>query len=168
VAGAVTAWEPPFKKPTVVLRQTYHTGSGQVQLVIDLYRDQRVGSKLLTFISTTLSDYDADWKTFDRKLIPLSDSVPPRSVIERHLQSRNQDLLVWQWYWVGGVHTTSVWRAKLAQVMARLSGRGDAGAAVTLVAVFREDPSDARQALREFVAQMGPAIDRSLTDAVAR
>ncbi|HTS55077.1 MAG TPA: exosortase A, partial [Burkholderiales bacterium] len=58
IDGSLTSWEPPFRNPSAALQQTYRSGSQQIELVIDLYRDQRTGSKLLTFMSTTLADYD--------------------------------------------------------------------------------------------------------------
>jgi EpsI family protein len=166
--GSVTSWAPSFRNPTAAVQQTYGKGSEQVQLVISFYRDQGSESKLLTFISTTLSDYDLLWQVSDRKLVNVSDSPQATQVIERRIQSSVQTLLAWQWYWVDGLSTTSVWRVKLAQVASRISGRGDAAAGVTLVAAYRDNPSEARLALRAFLDQMEPAINKSLNDAAAR
>lgn len=160
----VTNWRPPFKNPTAVVQQTYLRGDQQVELNIAYYQSQRSGAKLLTFMTTTLSDYDPDWRTSNRKLISATDKSGTNEIIERQLQSSAQHLLVWQWYWIGGAHSTDAWSAKLAEMRAKLLGLGEGAAGVTMIAAYRDDPAPARAALREFFSQMNPSIEQTLND----
>lgn len=168
--GQLTTWESPFQNRSAGLRQSYRDGDARVELAIAFYRNQHADAKLLTLASTTLSDYEAPWAVVERRVVEIDDGRRLK-VIEKRLQlarSTTQNLMVWEWYWVDGVETTSVWRAKLAEIRAKISGAGDDAGAVVLLAPYHENPSAAHQALLAFVRQMHPAISKTLADAAAQ
>jgi EpsI family protein len=169
--GQLTTWESPFQNHTAALRQSYRDGDARIELVMAFYRNQHTGAKLLSLASTALSDYDVRWIVVDRRRVQIENRGDTLQVIEKRLQlaqSTSQNLLVWEWYWVSGLETTSLWRAKLAGARARLTGAGDDAGAIVLLTPYRDDPSAARQALRAFVTQMHSAISKTLADAAAQ
>jgi len=139
-----------------------------VDLAIAFYRNQRAGTKLLTLASTSLSDYDAGWAVVDRHQLDVQVGGASLQVIEKRLQSSGtsaQNLLAWQWYWIDGLETNSVWRAKLAQVQGKASGAGDSAAGIVLLTPYADNLLSTRETLIGFMSQMRPAIDQRLRHA---
>ena len=75
------------------------------------------------------------------------------------LKQRNgeRELLVWQWYWVGGRTTTDRLRAKAFEVISLLSGRGNPAASV-LVYTPVSDVENLAQARARLQRQSEPLV----------
>jgi hypothetical protein len=74
--------------------------------------------------------------------------------------------LVQQRYWINGRFESNDYRAKLAQLSARLQGYYGQGAAVLAYVHIDEAPEHAAQLLLQFWQSQGPAIQQSLQQAM--
>ena len=167
-SAKLTDWKPPFPNPTASVNQAYRSGDDQVGVYVAYYRNQRSGAKLLSFGSTTLADYDSTWRVADRRVVTLDKGGGRYRVIEKVLQSPSQNLLTWQWYWIGGQDTVSFWDAKLMQAHTKLLGRGDDSAVVVIYAPYKDHPSAAREALTRFVEPLRSGMKQTLSGAANR
>ena len=168
-ASRITLWEPRIETPLTSHSLTYVSDGRYVGLLSAYYRHQEANGKMLTYGSNTLGDFSVKgWRTLDRRI--TSADIPGENlrVIERQVVSEGQKLITWQWYWAGRRNTVGFWEAKLAEMQGKLRGLGDDAATVVLVATYVESPDEARAVLRSFLADMGPSIQKSLSDAAAR
>jgi exosortase A len=164
----LTSWQPPFESPSSSVHGTYRKGDDRVGLYLAYYPQQRAGAKMLTYVSTSLSRYHAEWRTTHREVLSLAAGghLPP--VIESRMQLSGRSLLAWQWYWVDGHGTVSPVEAKYLQLKARLLLRRDNSAVIVLYAPVGDDATPARHALRRFLTEMLPALDAELVRAAGR
>ena len=66
---------------------------------------------------------------------------------------------------MSGSHFRSPYLGKLYMARDKLLGRGDDAAAIILAAPYAEDTEAAQHTLREFAADMLPAIEAALAEA---
>ncbi|MCC7547502.1 MAG: exosortase A [Burkholderiales bacterium] len=169
IDSRISNWEPRIETPVASHAATYSSSSDSVGMLTAYYRAQEVNGKMLTYGSTALGDFSVrGWRTLDRSIATTHMNGGTLDVIERRVVSEGQNLITWQWYWTGRRNTVGFWEAKLAEMQGMLGGFGDDAATVVLHAAYAEDPEAARAILRRFVAEMGPAIQKSLEDAARR
>jgi len=76
-------------------------------------------------------------------------------------------LVAWQWYWVDGEVTADPVHASLLQLLARLRGRSETSAWVSVYTMAGDDPAAAPKLLEAFVSDMSAAIDAALARSAA-
>ncbi len=168
-ASRITVWEPRIETPVTSHSVTYARDGRYVGVLSAYYRHQEANGKMLTYGSTTLGDFSVKgWRTLDRRIVSAELPGEELRVIERQVVSEGQKLITWQWYWAGRRNTVGFWEAKLAEMRGRLQGLGDDAATVVLYTSYVDNPEEARSILRTFVNDMGPSIQKSLSDAAAR
>lgn len=142
----------------------YGHGDAAVGIFMAYYYAQSHGSELIAFDNVIARNNDHHWiKVANRRV-----EVPPAGFrgVETQLRSARENLLVWQWYWIGGRWTASEEEAKLIQALMTLIGRGDDSAVVVLhTQIGSEDVSRARARLAEFSRGMLPRIESSFSNA---
>jgi EpsI family protein len=74
--------------------------------------------------------------------------------------SENQ-LLVWQWYWVNGLWTSSDFMAKLYTAYSRIIGHGD-DSAVVIVYTLKKSTEATSSILEDFVKIAAPEIEKTI------
>jgi exosortase A len=163
-ADAFTDWKPHFLPANAELHRFFQQDVKTVGLSILYYRNQDNDSKLISSSNRMVHEKDPAWmvagaagrqETLSGQLIELR---------ETRLRGTSDRVLVWNWYWIDGQFTANAYLAKLLQAKEKLLMRGDDGAAITVFAPYREDPEEARTALRRFLAENLAPLDATLAD----
>ena len=74
----------------------------------------------------------------------------------------SEQLLIWQWYWLGGHSTSSDVRAKLQLAWQRLTGASDTASWVAIYTPVDDDIGAGTRRLNAFVEAMSSSIDDAL------
>jgi exosortase A len=151
-----TRWTPEFLPADAQLRRFLQRDGRSVGLDVRYYRNQDSGSKLVSS-SNKLNPDRGSWHIADVAVRTEPMAARGLTVRESVLSDGASQMLVWQWYWIGGRATASDYTAKLLQVQERLFDGRDDGAAVMVFAPCDAGPEAARAALRAFLAaNLGP------------
>ena len=167
-APAFTEWVPRFAAADARFAGVFQTTSGSatqpVSLDVLYYRNQRNGKALISSTNLLTGEKDA---AHSLRTARRAESIGGRtlSIRETTLQTTTGNVLVWQWYWVGGTFTANDYEGKLLQARNKLLLRGDDGAAILIATPAAANPDDARIVLRAFVAASLPAVEKALTAA---
>ena len=162
VDASLTSWRPRYGGAAASRFEVYRKGERQVALYLGFYRHQHRGAELVTSTNVMIEQKHPVWANLseERMVTQAGDGRLP--VRETRLRSSQQRLLVWDWYWISGRPLTSPYLAKIYLARDKLLGSGDDAAAVILTTPYDERPDEARETLREFVADMRPSIDATL------
>ena len=166
-AAAFADWKPFYMKPDAQLHRVYGTATKPVDLTVLYYRNQD-NSKTLISSLNRLAGYEDPWHEFETTGRSEAFLGQPLGVHEGLLRGPQGTIMVWTFNWIGGRYTSSDYLGKLYQAGAKALLRGDDGAAVMLAVPYENDPQAARAILRRFLAEQGPAIDRTLAAAHAQ
>ena len=156
--STLSAMEPAFKNPSAQINTSYTSDAGSIGLHVSYYRAQDAQRKLVSSQNMVIASEDKRWARVHGgvETVSMADgsALVVRSMELRRLEnlgsSAEQNLLVWQLYWVDGVWTASDFKAKLYGARQRLFGRGDDGAIVLLYAM-RGDQGQGRAVLEKFL-----------------
>jgi exosortase A len=163
-------WKPDYMTPGARFHGVYQSATVPavpVALTVLYYRNQDRDSALISSVNR-LAAYDDTWHETDSATHSASVAGHPVVVRESTLRNGGRKLLVWSWKWIGGQYTNSDIAGKLLQARAKALLQGDDGAALMLYAPADESPEAARQALSNFLAQQGAALDAALRAERAR
>jgi exosortase A len=126
------AFVPEFTAPRAAIASGYAKGDARGGLYVALYYDQDRDSKLVSSRNQLLRTTSKIGHVISEGQRTVAFDDGPMVVDETVLRLYQQRVLARSWYWVDGAFTASPVRAKLRQAMARLAGRGDAGAIVVV------------------------------------
>lgn len=159
-------WTPRWTNPDATYRATFQNSAAMPPVALDLiyYRNQRNGKALISSVNVLAGPDDA-WHAVGGTQRQETLNGQQIKLRETRLNSRNGQILVWQWMSIDGHLTANNYVGKLLQAQAKLRFRGDDGAVVLLSAPVRDNPDAARAALRAFMAGQGQAIERALEHA---
>jgi EpsI family protein len=168
-ASDFVVMEPEFKNPAAQVSASYASKPDLLGVHVSYYRAQDAQRKLVSSQNMVVASEDKRWARVDvgSETVSLVDgsSLVVRSMELRRLEnlgaSTEQNLLVWQLYWVDGAWTASDFKAKLYGARQRLLGRGDDGAIVLLYAA-RGDQGQGRATLEKFLGREIPALTQWL------
>ena len=169
-AEAPLAFEPTFKGPTATASRSYGLPGGQVVTVhVAFYRQQGPGRKLVSSENVLLRADATQWQRVGggsmsvdhggQTLLWRSATLLGGAVSQS--RSSRPQLEVRQSYWVNDRFTPSDKWALGHGLIGRLSGRGDAGAMIT-VFMTAESATAASAELSAFLRQHLPAIETQL------
>ncbi len=157
--------EPVFVSPDATAGQRLLVDGSELTLHLGFYRAQRYGAKLVSSENTLVKSESHDWQVLQRRLLPdaagnvwLQQEVLSGSASVASTQRQRLEVL--QIYWIDGRLTAKPLQAKAWAVQSRLSGRGDAGALITVYTAG--EPEQTRARLQRFVQQHLGAIERHL------
>lgn len=163
------AWSPRYAGMRGELRAAWAEGERPLGLFIAYYRDQGPGEELINSENRILINKDPVWSMTaygEREAALGAQSVKVRST---DISDRQERLLVWRWYWIGGRWTSSDYLAKFYLAISRLAGRGDDSAAIIIYTPFAVGEREAAErTLGTFVREMGPSVGEMLAQAMAR
>ena len=163
------AWRPVLQAPRAALSRAYEKGDSEVTLHLGVFRAQTQGTELVSSAHTIAAE-GSGWREVSRDVevgTMSGVSVQWRSFVVRADRGGYERL--WIAFWIGGDWTVSEARAKADLAIDRLLRRSDTSAWVALATPHHPDrPDVSRQALRAFVADMGPALQRALDETAAR
>ncbi|MDP3223205.1 MAG: EpsI family protein [Rubrivivax sp.] len=163
------AFRPQLQNPSATALKGYAQGDNVVYVHVAYYREQRYGSKLVTSDNSLLREQTNDWQETRSRLIPQpgdASNVQWRSAellggSVASASSRRQRIDVRQIYWVDGHLTASGPRATLYGLWAKLGGRADSGALLT-VYTEGEDQRETGARLDAFLKAHIKALERQL------
>lgn len=169
-SGAAADWLPQFENPRARTVQSFALDDVTVTLHIGYFRNQSQGSELVNWKHRlTASDSDG-WVPLKQSATSLALPAGPqvvRSVLMRG--PHGSQLIVWQWYWLGGTTTTSDAVAKADLALDRLLMRSDTSAWVAIATAHDPDrPGRSEEALRHFMTSMSGPINEALSGTAAR
>ena len=165
-AAPFAAWVPAFSPPQAQRQQFFQHGAHGVGVTILFYRNQNSESKMISSANHLAGDKPLDaWHSMNSA--GRSETVGPRAlkVREELLAGPSGRMLVWHWYWIDGVTTSSDYVGKALQVREKFLHGSDDGAAVMVSAPYDENPEQARAALRAFLSANLPAVETALAGA---
>ncbi len=164
-------FEPTFRNPSATASRSYGLPSGRVVTVhLAFYRHQGPGRKLVSSENVLLRADATEWQRVASGIMAVEyggQTLSWRSAtllggaVSQSRSTRPQ-LEVRQSYWVNDRYTPSDKWALGHGLIGRLSGRGDAGAMIT-VFMPAESAKDASAELGAFLQQHLPAIEAQLS-----
>ena len=139
-------WMPQYHG-AVTRKQAYHRNGRTVFLYIGDYPVQSQGSELISDLNSIADE--SLWRLQYAHGRPVAQGE--HKVLEQYMISRaGQQRLVWYWYRVAQVPTSSEYMAKLLQVYGLALGRSEA-AVVAIATDIIGDVQDSRQQLTDFI-----------------
>jgi exosortase A len=161
-AQALTSWRPRYFGTDAAVDQTYRHGDQQVSLYIAYYRRQRQGSELINTQNVLIPQKDPVWRqTADSPYVVTIDGKRWEVRLAK-MRSRDQDLLVWYWFWVNGRTTTNHYLAKLWDAKAKLLGEKGDAAAIVISTPLTGEIGEAEAVLKTYISAMQSSIETSL------
>ncbi|CAG1022469.1 hypothetical protein MTYM_01747 [Methylococcales bacterium] len=164
IAEPMTEWEPTYHGATSEQRVFYQDGQHKVAVFLKYYRIQEQGKELVNS-RNSLQPSTGAWKMPEEGLSNINLGGEEVKVLQGSLQSQQQQLLTWRWYWIGGKHTANDYLAKFLEAKDKLLGHAGDEAAIILAVDTQGDMSTGRIVLQNFVDTMLPAIEKSLNQA---
>ena len=166
----VEGWNPYYAGDPVRSRGNYSSGEDHLGWDVAWYGKQSQGVEVINAANYLVAEKTDPWRLKDA---PVSTSGPASNpnATESILRERAGDgqLIVWQWYWVGGHTTVDRLLSKLYELNSLLRGHGNPGASIlvfTLVGAH-EDLDQARHRLRmqsdKLAQSLNAALDRTLS-----
>lgn len=157
-------WQPRFSGHRASLRQAFERDGRRVVLYVAYYAGQTEGHEMVNSANVLVPPADPLWREVARGGTTLDGPGRPQEARTATISGPSGRFDVVWWYWIDGRTTTSDTVAKLLHAWSRLTRRPDDSAAVFS---FTEsaDRADGTAVLSRFVADMKPAIERTLADA---
>jgi exosortase A len=166
-----TPWTPQWHGMDVERVRFYRKGDREVLVFVAWYGTQREHAELINSRNIMIREKHPDWRQVGRDHLVKSvagNELPlyQAQLLASHGGSR---ILAWQWHRIHGRDGIDPYRAKIELALAKMLGRGDAGAAIIIATSHRDKPEmeSASKTLAEFLADYKPALDRMLDQATA-
>ncbi len=168
VEGERAHWKPRFDGHRVEYEQLFAKDGRKVGLYIAYYSHQTQGRELVNSENVLVRTDDRVWKqtAWGAGALPWASGRIETKRAE--LRSRDERLVVAQWYWIGGYYTASDTVAKALLAVQKLVGQDDDSAALVIF-TGQDDARPAHdEALERFGAEMSGAVTRALEHASRR
>lgn len=161
-ASPFTQWKPGFFPAHAELYRFFQHDAQKVGVSVMYYRNQRHGAELISSSNRLVQEKDYQWRNVGTD--SRRETIGSRTFVirEARIQGASGPLLVWYWYWIDGKFTASDYVGKLLQAKEKLLMRGDDGAALMIFAPYAANPDEARQALRDFLAENLAPLEATL------
>jgi EpsI family protein len=161
-------WQPVFQRPSGTLKAAYEREGRTVGVFIAFYSNEKQDATLVTSQNVMVIQKDKVWQRRGETMVHLvveEGRIPARRTLLRSVQA---SLVALDWYWIGGIHLTNPYLAKLVKVKERLIGSSleEAGVVVYTPVISDDDGPAADRVLTAFVADMLPSIDATLHSAL--
>jgi len=168
-AGAqLIDWEPEFANFSSRRSQVFTKEGEYVGVSILFYRDQDEHRKLITSTNQLVKSGNGRWRVATRGRTEVGVGEERLSVKTTEFTDSGDRIVAWYWYRVGGRLTASDILATVYIALSKLSGRGDDSALVVIYTRKKDRSGSENLVLGKFVADMGDAVQRTLSDAEAR
>jgi exosortase A len=165
----VSSWQPRLNNPLAVITQSFEKDSRRVGVHLGLFERPTPQSKLTSGQNRLLEPdgLNPQWKLAKQGVAQARWGGETVEVTTGVLIGAQSRLLAWHWYWVDGHVTASPGRAAMLQMLARLRGRSETSAWVSVYAIDESDPLVAPRVLGSFIADMSASIGLALAPAAA-
>ena len=145
------SWKPNFAGASAQFSKRYAAGGKIVHLYIAFYRNNQMqGAELIT-AENALFD-ETQWLLINAGATRAAAGHASVSVEQLIIKSVDSSRVVWRWYRVAGVSTSSRYVAKVLEIKSRVFGKRKGSALVALsVDMENGDAQDAAETLRSFL-----------------
>lgn len=167
MGSASFAWQPAFPLADARVDERYGNDKYTVSLSIAYFGRQRQGVELTGEVGNLSSG--RSWQRAETGIVQATVDGAPMRVRYSRIVSGSASKLVWHWYWIGGMFTSSPHRAKLLQAKAELLGGTTAAAVLVAVTDIDRSPGEAARVLDEFlrsIEPLQPLLTGALSEAV--
>jgi len=165
VAGddaAAASWRPVVHNALAEGDQSFVRDGQVVSVHLAVFGRPTRDSKLVTSSNSLTDPRDPRWMLVRRGSTDLQGQASAFAVRTSTLAGRHDRIVVWDWYWVDGTSTGSPLRARVAQMLARMQGRDETAAWVTVCTTERDGGTPGPRVLRGFASRMLPSIEEAL------
>ncbi|WP_374487585.1 exosortase A [Zoogloea sp.] len=153
-SGNFSGFKPSFEGFRSEQRLEYVNGSAQVGLYVAVYGQQSQGHELVHFRNMLLSPHD---RVYSRRKVTSGPDSGHGHWLESVISGKNEIVLTWSGYWIDGHLLTNEYLAKALLLRARLLGKPDTSAFVTLWSSAMDEAS-AHAQLQAFYAAHGSQL----------
>ncbi len=160
-------WKPELVSPAAVDAQAFAMNGTTVGVYLGVYRGQKQGAELVNTLNQIVKTDSKQWRLIGSGTANVRLNGEPTLVKTAVVRGTSEQLLIWQWYWLGGHSTSSDVRAKIQLAWQRLTGASDTASWVAIYTPVGDDISAGARKLNAFVEAMSGSIDDAL-EATAR
>lgn len=157
----LASWTPTFANPSATLNAALAKGEARLGVFIAYYRQQNYERKLISSENELVKSNDREWAQVGRGVREVMLGGQAVTLRTGTLRSSSTNLgadplrlRVWHGYWINGRFITSDALGKLLLALSRLSGQGDASAAIF---IYAREP-DGEAVMTDYLAQAGGRI----------
>jgi exosortase A len=126
----------------------FSDGTHSIRLYVSYYAYQRPRAELMN--AQSIAQDVPGWNDLGERVRRVQLPSAQFDVNEKILAGGSRKRIIWSWYWVDGVFTSSSGTAKLLRAKARLLRERQDAAEITLIGDL-DAPSDSPEALRDFL-----------------
>lgn len=164
-------WIPHYVGGPVQSQASYVCGTQEIGWHTAWYGAQSQGAEVVNAANQLVHEKHDPWRLRASGVFLKGPDVMPE-VNESILKQRNgeRELLVWQWYWVGGHATVRSLLAKLYGALSILRGAGNPAASALVYTPIAADEkmSSARARLAKALTPLAPKLNDAFDAAVKR
>jgi exosortase A len=163
VDDPIAAWQPRLTGPSQEIVQTFARSGWRVSVYVGSFDHPSADAKLTSATNQLVTSQDPQWRQIDRGVAEvMRHDSDPLSVATATLSGQGVRIVAWHWYWVDGTLTSSRVHAALLQVAARIRGRSQMSAWVTVYTTENAEAASAPRVLEAFLFDMLDAINERL------
>ena len=156
-----TDWQATYAGEPVIIDARYRSSDSQLGWQVAWYGAQHQGSEIINAGTHLVPEISTTWRMLGTSITLAPDTVLParlETVIEN--AAPPGQIVIWQWYWIEGRTVLAPLWAKFYEILARLQGRGNAGATVLVYTSLNdgEELSDARARLAAATQIIAPRL----------
>ncbi|HUH94114.1 MAG TPA: exosortase A [Casimicrobiaceae bacterium] len=163
-----TDWRPHYDPASATIFQTYRKGDQVVALHLGYYHHQKPGAQLITSWNIMVVQKHPVWTNVGDSRLKEASGPGTFEVRQSQLRSTQQRLLIWDWFRIGGQDLVDPYLAKALLAWRKLAGRGDDGTAIIVATPYSDASLPPTATLTEFMRDMLPSIDATLSHADAQ
>ncbi len=167
-AQQISDWEPIYIGAPIKFRKDYQNNDQIVSLFLTYYYNQQQGHELINSGNVMAPEQDSPWRIIGKTQYDINVASRVISIRQDLLSSYATNLVVWRWYWLDGESTSSPYISKAILAKNKLLGDRDVGAEIIIAAPYQANPEEAAPVLKQFLADMLPAIENGLNNVVTQ
>jgi exosortase A len=141
-----TDWSPSYQNASNTLVATYQgEDHDRIGVYVVYYQQQDQDAELINAQNTLFQGEMSGWIKLSEQIVKAGVPGDAIQVKEYMLKSRNQQILVWHWYWINQQTYINPFLVKFQEALLKMIGRPSSGAAVFIykeidnVSLLRED-----------------------------
>jgi len=162
-SSPVSDWEPIYiGSPQQFTEHFINQDNQKVSLFISYYHNQHQGNELINSGNVLVPEIDPTWYRISDSILTIKVNERQFEIRQAQLSSYSKKLLVWRWYVLDGVATTSPYVAKALLAKNQLLSGDDFGAEVIVAATYDIKIDEGSQKLHRFLEDMLAAISENL------
>lgn len=160
-------WTPQYINPSAHYQAEYIASSqsgntaseDKTGLYLAYYAVQQQDSELVNSQNIMIPQKHPVWKQLRQEKHTISIQNQLETVLETHLSSDRNDILIWHWNVIAGKVIINSYEAKLTEALNKLSGNNQGEYAMVVYTQFeKNDLQESREKLQKFVNDITPAV----------